>query len=300
MIVLLVLTVVLIILLQLRSRGRYGEDIDELDKKDYPLKDYVPMGLVLVDWAMDLDAKNPLVGKLSPYISKYNSGLKRQLSELFDKNDVDFYLDIHWANKVPYLLVALLLISINGVRMKPPTIGFYAISLAVLVAVAYGPDNDLKKKVKMKYDEIQTDFPDFVMKMTLLINAGMSVQGALKKVTFEGDGNKFLYKELIAVQNNMEAGVAFDEALEDLAYRCKSPEMTKFVSVLLQNYKKGGNDLVSVLNVQAKEAMIIRKNSIMRLGEEANTKMLLPMMIMLVAVLLLVATPAILLLSAGT
>ncbi len=52
--------------------------------------------------------------------------------------------------------------------------------------------------------------------------------------------------------------------------------------------------MVPVLRLQANECWLMRKNTAQRLGEEASTKLLLPMMLMLIAILLIVAAPAIL------
>jgi len=64
--------------------------------------------------------------------------------------------------------------------------------------------------------------------------------------------------------------------------------------VLLQNVRKGNAELVSILRVHANECWEMRKNAAKKLGEEASSKMLLPMAIMLVSILMIVAAPAML------
>lgn len=53
-------------------------------------------------------------------------------------------------------------------------------------------------------------------------------------------------------------------------------------------------ELVPLLRVFAMECWELRKNTARRLGEEASTKMLLPLMLMFLAILLIVGTPAVL------
>ena len=80
---------------------------------------------------------------------------------------------------------------------------------------------------------------------------------------------------------------------ENFAHRCKVTEITKFVSVIEQNLRKGNNELVTVLKFQVNDCWQMRKNIAKRLGEEASTKMLFPLMLMFLAIVLIVATPAI-------
>ena len=90
---------------------------------------------------------------------------------------------------------------------------------------------------------------------------------------------------------DMEAGKPELAALENFAKRCAIPEITRFVSVLVQNLKKGGAQMVSVLRISASECWLMRKNAARRMGEEASTKMLLPIMLIFLAILLITATP---------
>ena len=83
------------------------------------------------------------------------------------------------------------------------------------------------------------------------------------------------------------------------ARRCKVKEVTKFVSVILMNLRRGGAEVVPVLKQQGAECWEMRKAAAKQMGEEASTKILLPLMIMFVGIILIVATPAVLSFSAG-
>ena len=130
-------------------------------------------------------------------------------------------------------------------------------------------------------------------KLTLLINAGMTVTRAWEKIVSDSKKDSVLYRELSLTVADIQAGKAELYAYEDFAKRCRIPEITKFVSVAVQNMKKGNTELVSILRLQAAECWEMRKRTAKRLGEEMSTKLLFPMMLMFLAILIIVATPAI-------
>jgi flagellar motor component MotA len=66
----------------------------------------------------------------------------------------------------------------------------------------------------------------------------------------------------------------------------------KFSSLIVQNLKKGSRELVNLLELEAIDAFEERKNQAKKYGEEAGTKMLFPMVGMLVVVMGIIMFPA--------
>ena len=66
----------------------------------------------------------------------------------------------------------------------------------------------------------------------------------------------------------------------------------KLGSMLSQNLKKGTRGMGDMLHMEAVQAMEDRKSNARRLGEEAGTRLLIPMLMMLVIVLTIVIVPA--------
>lgn len=58
----------------------------------------------------------------------------------------------------------------------------------------------------------------------------------------------------------------------------------KFCTLLVQNMKKGTADLIRILEYESADVFNERKENVKILGEEAGTKLLLPMMIMMVII----------------
>jgi tight adherence protein C len=63
--------------------------------------------------------------------------------------------------------------------------------------------------------------------------------------------------------------------------------------VVVQNLKKGNSEMVALLRIMSNDAWEMRRAAAKRLGEEASTKMIFPLVLMLVAILIIVAMPAV-------
>ena len=144
---------------------------------------------------------------------------------------------------------------------------------------------------------ILKDFPDFVNKLALLINAGLTVRRAWEKIAEDRKNSSDFYREAALVMSEIKAGKPEIKAYEDFAKRCRVSEVARFVTVILQNIRKGNAELVYILRVISNECWEMRKNAAKRLGEEAAAKMVLPLMLMFIAILIILATPAILTIS---
>ncbi|MCX7710835.1 MAG: type II secretion system F family protein [Clostridia bacterium] len=170
---------------------------------------------------------------------------------------------------------------------------FSIFGLVILCLISFAMDSKLNQQVRERRLLLQLDFPDFLNKLTLLINAGMTVNRAWEKIVKDNKKDRPLYQELSLTFSEIQSGKSEAYAYEDFAKRCGIPQITKFTAIIVQNMKKGSSELVSILKFQANECWEMRKNAAKRLGEEAGTKMLLPMMIMFIAVLIIVALPAV-------
>lgn len=270
-----------IVLMFLLSGGKYVQLIKTADDGMFRLKALLPVGLYFLD----------IVGYR--YSTRYDRRLLAAIIECTEAKQSHNLLRLHWANKILYLLLGLLFAAFVGIFSTPDT-GFLIFAGAIVAGVLYFTDKELYDRIKLRRSSIRMDFPDFVSKLMLLINAGMTVTRAWDRIASETAKSTPLYRELRLAIQDIKAGKPEHSAYEEFAKRCRTPEITRFISVILQNLKKGNSELVPLLRVFAMECWEMRKNTAKRLGEEASTKMLLPLMLMFLAILLIVGTPAVL------
>lgn len=144
--------------------------------------------------------------------------------------------------------------------------------------------------LKKRHEEILREFATVLSKMSLLLNAGLTANDALRKVAISNEG--LLYDELRKLHSELDLGRNYDEALEALCTRCGCKEIKKFVSLYKQNMKKGGPEFSVLLSNMAEDAWEERKNRAKIAGTAAEQKLLIPIMMMFVGVLIMVIVPA--------
>lgn len=82
------------------------------------------------------------------------------------------------------------------------------------------------------------------------------------------------------------------ESYENFGRRCNAQPYIRLGALLSQNLRKGTKGLTHLLRLESIQAFEERKARAKRLGEEAGTKLLLPMFLMLAIVLIIVIVPA--------
>jgi tight adherence protein C len=263
------------------SSKSYTTYVNVLSNKEFRLRRFLPAGLYLLD-------------RFSyTFNTNYDRNLQYKLSEVYGQEYSLFYLHIFHAKKITvfimFIISEFLITSIKGLNQ---TVFIYI--LIIFGILFFIDDSNLNKKVYGRRLEIQLRFPEFINKLSLLLNAGLTMSKAWEKISNDNQNKSEFYNEVTKTVIEIQSGKNESEAYSDFAKRLKSPEISRLISTIIQNTKRGGNDLVLTLRLQSAECWEMRKNAIKKLGEEASTKLLFPMVIMFLAIILIVVLPAIL------
>lgn len=180
-----------------------------------------------------------------------------------------------------FFIVLLLMIPISG------------------VAVYIGMNQEIHKKYENRNNELVMDYSKFVCQIQLLIGSGLSVRESLIKIGNDYVKQKdmmaekrYLYEELLLAIRKMNNGASEIEALEFFSKRCNLMCYKKVVSIISQNIKRGTEGLNSSLQEEVDRAFEERKQLAKKMGEEASTKLLLPMMLIMGMILIIIICPA--------
>lgn len=159
-------------------------------------------------------------------------------------------------------------------------------------------NRNVEQKLAERNRELLRDYPEIVHKLALYMGAGMTIRNAFGKMGEDYKKRKipkkkqYVYEEIVLLCHELQSGVSETEAYAHLGKRCRLQPYMKLSTLLSQNLRKGNNDLLSKLRQEAETAFEERKNSAKKAGEEAGTKLLLPMMMMLCIVMVLIMIPA--------
>lgn len=281
MLLILIFEISVFVFLYFFTRGRYADFNDMWYKRDLISAIMMPIAIFIVD------------GGIAGRFNTYERKLSTKLAELYGVRDIKQRLRLHLVCKTMYLIIAIIIVTLFGVLMDKPDITYFLFAAAALLIVFYTTDRGLDARIKKRNFYIQYDFPDFLNKLVLLINAGMTVPRAWEKIVTDRKNMTPLYEELNTTYLEIKNGKSETAAYEDFARRCRAKEITKFIAAIIQNLRKGNGELVPLLKLQSNECWQLRKNMAKRLGEEASTKLVLPLMIMFIGILIIVILPAI-------
>ena len=173
------------------------------------------------------------------------------------------------------------------------------ILFVLLPVIDYQKDQEIHKQLKRRKDKLQKQYPEFITRLILYMEAGMNIKGAIYKITEEyqkkknqGEKNFGLYEELLYVCRQNRNGLSEEETYLLLGQRCNLPCYKKLTGLLIQHLQKGSYGILEMLRTEVRNANEERKKQIKKQGEEMGTKLLLPMMLMLMVVMVLIMVPA--------
>lgn len=168
--------------------------------------------------------------------------------------------------------------------------------LAILFYAAEGQKEKEEEKARKK--QMELDYPQLISRFTLYLGAGLPVRNAWIKIVQsyeEGEkpnGRREVYEEMAYTMHEISSGASESECYERFGERCGLTKYRKFGTLLSQNLKKGSRGIAELLKQEAFQAFEERKDFAKKLGEEAGTKMLAPMFLMLGVVLVIIVVPA--------
>lgn len=170
-------------------------------------------------------------------------------------------------------------------------------SVLIGILLFFWKDRSLKERIKKREQELLQDYPAIVSRITLFLNAGMTVKGAWKKIAGAGTGDTgkkegYAQKEMKLACHEMDSGVSEVQAYERFGKRCGVQAYIKFAMLLSQNIQKGNRILLSRLKEESQLALLEKQQKVKMSAEEISTKLLFPMMLMLVMVMVLIMVPA--------
>lgn len=188
----------------------------------------------------------------------------------------------------------------DGKKVTPLHVLFFGIFVVVLLVLR--EKENVKKKEQCRRDRLMKSYPWFVNEMLLLIGAGLQVKNVfqimIEEYEKENKDNPSakdkmpLLEEIKIASHSMELGMSEEQVYYRLGRRLKLPCYIKLMTLLEQNVKKGAKGISAVFEQEELAALEERKNLAKRYGEEAGTRLLGPMILLLLVIMLMIMIPA--------
>ncbi|WP_051541210.1 type II secretion system F family protein [Caldalkalibacillus mannanilyticus] len=272
---------VLLVLFLAVSAGQQNKEIVANYPKDFKLLGLAPASLRLLE-ILRMNENSLLYRRVH-----------QKIILIYGLKDGIYCTKMYLAQIVSVLMVVLFGGLIVGI-LDGGNIEVLYFVLIVLPIIAYALIRELETKIKKRRESILLDLTEFVSKLVLLINAGETIQKAILRCIEqkeEMDVSPF-YTELLELKNELQLNRSFAQSLEDFAKRCGVQEVSVFVTSVLLNYRRGGNELADSLRGLSHELWEKRKVLARTIGEQASSKLLFPMVLIFLIILVIIGYPA--------
>lgn len=178
--------------------------------------------------------------------------------------------------------------------------GFAAAGILLLpFLIAVAKRKEKEKKRKRREAEFLAAYPKLVTKLTLYVGAGLSLRGAWERLAAdyrkkEGMPGKrsAVGDEVLLLAGELKNGKSESAVYEAFGKRVGLKPYLRCAALLISQMQKGSGGLREGLENEVRLAWELQRRQAEKQGEEAQTKLLFPMMGMLLLVLMLVMLPA--------
>jgi len=213
--------------------------------------------------------------------------------ELYGKKHADYIAKHLLAKLLSYPIIGVAAILIIGavtiVIAATAGTAIVGIGTLIILVLTYTVYDELSDLVKKRRNAISKQFPNVVSKLALLVTSGMIMDRAWKETAYSQEPE--LYREMRKTSEELDNLVSPEAAYSNFINRCNTKETAKLASAIMQNLSKGNAEIGKLLKDMAREAWQERRHMAKRDAEKANSKLMIPTMMLLLAILAMLMVP---------
>jgi tight adherence protein C len=184
------------------------------------------------------------------------------------KNAVRAFHAAQFALGIGFLLIGVIFAMAQSANGEISTQMMVLTTIGPGAAGYYLPQYWVQRRLQTRQGEITSGFPDALDMMLVCVEAGQSLDQSILRVAREiRAGYPDLADEFEIVGQEVKAGKERITVLKDMAERVGLPDVSSFVTVLVQS-ATFGTSIAEALRVYASE---MRDKRVMRAEEKANT-----------------------------
>lgn len=268
----------ILFIIQLISGKKYESMVENLDGSTFPLNSLYSVGFA---WSS---------GKLFKLKGKRAADLQTQASLLYDPQYAEYYANVSWAQTITLVHLFLAITFLMAGIMYDSAAFMLLVGIFMSILSATYCLQNMKNTLSKRTEECESQLPEVVSTMAVLVNSGMVLREAWHMVAESGRGA--FYELMRKASENMKNGYSDVDAIFLFGKASNSTEIKKFTSALLQSMEKGGSELSGFLAHQSSELWSTKRQRMLQSGEKASAKLLLPIVLIFLGVIIIVMTAA--------
>lgn len=269
------LLVLLWVYCAVRYESKYKSITDSIDKNQFQFGEFFYIGFQVMEF-LRFDLK-----------SDRNRKKVTEMAEIYGKKYAEYFYYVMMGGQITYIITLIPIVFLLAIMANDIMVLLFGLVVAVLV-VWYVRET-FQDKIMHRREALMMEFPQVLSKMTLLVNAGMMLREAWKKVAFSGEG--VIYTEMQITLQEFENGVSELDAYQHFADRCALKEMRKFSALVSQGLTKGSSDLARFLLEMTEELWAEKRAVVMQKAAKAQSKLLLSTGLIFVGILIMIVVP---------
>jgi tight adherence protein C len=208
---------------------------------------------------------------------------------LYGEKYCEYYSRLALAQAYTFAHLALVFCSILAGFTDGSTAAMVLlVGVVAALVLAKNYVDEPKNKLEKRTQECLDEFPNMVMKLSLMISSGMILREAWFLVKDSTGGQ--LHELMEQSCSRMANGMSDSEAIRRFGYEANAKEMKRFATELVQGIEKGSSELVGILTRQSDELWELKKQMALQKGEQASAKLLIPTALMFAGLLLVVVS----------
>lgn len=237
-------------------------------------------------------SKLPSVGTpLLPTNEEQRGQLRQRLMEagIYDRPALHVLLGVKMLLMAVPLTVTVALVATAVLPpMRAASVGILGLGLGM---IAPGLWLDYRKNARQA--ALRRALPDALDMLVLCLEGGISLTGAMQRVTAElHTAHPLLGFEMDLVQREMLLGVSVGEGMQKLAARCDLEELRNLASVMIQS-ERYGTSVVKALRIHADTLRQQRQQRAEETAQKAAVKILFPTLLCIFpAIFIVILGPA--------
>lgn len=270
--------------------GNSGKEIKKLERQEEDLQDgdlrsvsiFVMPGYVL-------QRRFDAIGK-----GAIHKSIMEKCVELYGKKYAATMVKKILAQLLSYPIIGISLSLALGILVyaagnKTSGIALMGVGSLLVLGLVYALYDEVGDRVNKRREAISRQFPNVVSKLALLVTSGMIMDRAWRETAVSQEME--LYQEMRKTADEMANLVDPATAYTNFINRCNTKETTKLASAIIQNQSKGNAEIGVLLKGMAHEAWQERRHTAKRDSEKANSKLMIPTMLIFVSILVMIMVP---------
>lgn len=187
--------------------------------------------------------------------------------------------------KLAVMIVGIILSVGIGLLLKDVTSYYIMIIIVGSMLSALSPTLVLNAKIKNHQNAIRAQLPDTLDLLSVCMEAGLSFDASLLKVSERMEGP--LIDELVTVFRQIQLGKSRNDALKTLSDSTDVSELKTFISAVIQANTLG-IPITNVLAAQSEQLRIAKREQIKEKAAKVPSKMTIPTVLLILPAIICV------------